>query len=336
MGRSYQQFSLEERCEIASRRAGGESIRQIAAALDRAPSSVSRELKRNGGRSVAYKPAYAGQQAKARRWRGSRLLRDPDLQAQVLERLAHGWSPQQVAGRLAREHGRTVISHESIYRFIAAQIVRTKTYAWRLYLPRAKSKRGWRGRKGGSSALHIKHRIPIHQRPAGATDRVDPGHWEADLMLFAAYSQAVLTVHERSSRLVAILRQPDKAAAHVVASLEAMLASLPSNLRQTITFDNGTEFALHHVLRDNIGIQTFFCDTHAPWQKGGIENAIGRLRRFLPRKTDLATLPPDHIRALACRYNHTPRKCLDFQTPAEVFSTLLHFECESTFPLSRE
>jgi len=336
MGRRYQQFNLAERCEIASRRASGESIRQIAAALDRAPSSVSRELKRNGSSAVAYKPAYAGEQAQARRWRGSRLLRNPDLQAQVLEWLARGWSPQQVAGRLAREHGRTVISYESIYRFIAAQIARTKNYAWRLYLPRAKSKRGWRGRKGGSSALHIKDRIPIHRRPLAAADRRDPGHWEADLMLFAAYGQAVLTLHERSSRLIVIVRQPDKAAAHVAASLEAMLASLPSNLRQTITFDNGTEFALHHVLRDNIAIQTFFCDTHAPWQKGGIENAIGRLRRFLPRKTDLATLAADHIRDLAGRYNHTPRKCLDFQTPAEVFSALLHFKRESTSPLSRE
>jgi IS30 family transposase len=336
MGRNYQQFSLEERCEIASRCARGESIRQIAAALDRAPSSVSRELKRNASNSIAYKPAYAGQQAKARRWRGSRLLRDPDLQAQVLDRLALGWSPEQVAGRLAREHGRMVISHESIYRFIAAQIARTKDYAWRLYLPRAKSKRGWRGRKGGSSALHIKDRTSVHQRPAVAADRLDPGHWEADLMLFAVYGQAVLTLHERTSRLLAIVRQPDKAAAHVAASLEAMLAPLPSNLRQTITFDNGTEFAFHHELREAIGIQTFFCDTHAPWQKGGIENAIGRLRRFLPRKTNLATLPPDQIRDLASHYNHTPRKCLDFQTPAEVFCTLLHFKCESTFPLARE
>lgn len=336
MGQNYQHFSLEERCELASRRAAGEPLRQIAAALDRAPSSVSRELKRNSGSSVAYKPAYAGEQAKARRWRGSRLLRDPGLQALVLDRLARGWSPQQIAGRLAREHGRTVISHESIYRFIATQIARTKNYAWRLYLPRAKSKRGWRGRKGGSAALHIKDRLPIHRRPAQAADRADPGHWEADLMLFATYSQAVLTLHERSSRLIVIVRQPDKAAARVAASLEAMLATLPSNLRQTITFDNGTEFALHHLLRDSLGIQTFFCDTHAPWQKGGIENAIGRLRRFLPRKTDLATLPHLAFRDLACRYNHTPRKCLDFQTPAEVFSTLLHFKCESTFPLSRE
>ena len=331
MGRTYRQLAMEERCEIARRRAAGETIRQIAAALDRAPSSVSRELTRNTGRTVGYKPSHAQERARARRWRGSRMERCPDLQALVLGRLAAGWSPQQVAGRLAREHGRTLISHESIYRFIAAKIARTQDYAWRLYLPRAKFKRGLRGRKGGSPVDHIKDRVSIHQRPEAAADRATPGHWEADLMLFAAYGQAVLALHDRSSRLLAITRQPNKAAAPVSTALQAILASLPPDLRQTITFDNGTEFALHHLLRDALGIQTFFCDPHAPWQKGGIENAIGRLRRCLPRKTDLATLSPAQLVALARRYNHTPRKCLDFRTPAEVFSSqLLHFKCEST------
>ena len=161
MGQAYTHFSLEERCAIAQRRAAGASIRQIAAALDRTPSSIARELKRNSGTKVGYKPSYAHDQAKARRWRGSKLLRNADLQALVLERLRRGWSPQQVAGRLAHEHGRVVVSHETIYRFIAAQIARTKNYAWRLYLPRGKSKRGFRGRKGGSAAEHIKNRSPI-------------------------------------------------------------------------------------------------------------------------------------------------------------------------------
>jgi len=336
MGEKYRQFSVEERCAIASRRAAGESVRQIAAALDRAPSSVARELKRNGGTTVGYKPLYADDRAHARRWRGSKLLRDPDLQALVLDHLAHGWSPQQVAGRLAREHGKPVISHETIYRFIAAQIARTKDYAWRLYLPRGKSKRGFRGRRGGSSVQRIKHRVPIALRPTAAADRASPGHWEADLMLFRTYGQAVLTVHERSSRVLAIVRQPSKAAQPVAAAIQALLGNLPPALRQTITFDNGTEFALHHRLSDALGIQTFFCDPHAPWQKGGIENAIGRLRRSLPRKTDLATLTAAQITDLARRYNNTPRKCLDYQTPAEVFFKALHFECDSTFPLSRE
>lgn len=336
MGRTYRQISLEERCEIAQRRAAGESVRQIAAALDRAPSSISREVRRNHGKQVGYTPSWAHDQAGARRWQGSRLLRDPELQKEVLGHLAQGWSPEQVAGRLARKRGRTVISYETIYRFIAAQIARTKDYRWRLYLPRGKSKRGLRGRKGGSSVEHIKDRVSIGLRPPEVSDRATPGHWEADLMLFRTYGQAVLTVHERNSRLLVIRRQPNKAAAPVAGAITAMLARLPARLRRTITFDNGTEFARHSVLRDRLGIQTYFCDPYAPWQKGGVENAIGRLRRRLPRKTDLATLSARQLQHLASLYNHTPRKCLDFRTPAEVFlSNLLHFECESTSPPSR-
>lgn len=334
MGRCFGHFDLEQRCDIAQRRQAGQSLRQIAAALDCAPSSVARELKRNAG-ALGYQPAYAAQQAHARRWRGSKLLRDPSLQALVLERLGWGWAPQTVAARLAQDHGRH-ISHETIYRFIAAQIARTKDYAWRRYLPRGKSKRGWRGRKGGSPADHIQRRVPLCQRPAAASDRVQPGHWEADLMLFSRYGQAVLALHERTSRLTALVGQPSKAAAPLADTLHALLAPLPERLRRTLTFDNGTEFALHYTLCDRLGIQTFFCDPHAPWQKGGVENAIGRLRRWLPRKTDLTTLPSDRLHHLALLYNHTPRKCLGFQTPAEVFANVLHFKCESTTPLSRE
>ena len=116
--------------------------------------------------------------------------------------------------------------------------------------------------------------------------------------------------------------------------LKRLFTNLPKPLRRTITFDNGTEFANHHELH-SLAIKTFFCDPYAPWQKGGIENAIGRMRRFLPRKTDLATLPHRRFLALVCAYNNTPRKCLDFKTPAEAFSKVLHFECESTSPLPR-
>ncbi|MGH9777236.1 MAG: IS30 family transposase, partial [Candidatus Acidiferrales bacterium] len=320
MGRSFSQFSLEDRCEIARRREAGETIRQVAAALDCAPSSVARELKRNAGAARGYQPVYAGEQAHARRWRGSRLLRQPELQARVLADLGRGWSPEQVVGRLRLERSALQISHESIYRFIAAQIARTKNYSWRLYLPRGKSKRGWRGRRGGSPAEHIRDRVPIEHRPLAAADRRRPGHWEADLMLFARYGQAILALHERTSRLTALVRQPSKAAAPAARSLTELLAPLPASLRRTITFDNGTEFAQHYTLRKPLGIRTFFCDTHSPWQKGGVENAIGRLRRHLPRKTDLATLSPDQLHQVALLYNHTPRKCLGFRTSAEVFS----------------
>ena len=154
-------------------------------------------------------------------------------------------------------------------------------------------------------------------------------------MAFSKYGQNILMLHERSSRALIGTRLASKQAGPIGQALSTMLAAMPPPLRQTVTFDNGTEFARHYEL-NALGIRTFFCDAHAPWQKGGIENAIGRMRRFLPRKTDLATLDDARFLALIAAYNATPRKCLDWMTPAEAFSHhLLHFERESTSPPSR-
>ena len=178
MGQVYAQLNLEDRCELARLHAQGCSLRQIAATLDRAPSTIARELKRNRSRQQGYRPVYAQEQARARRWCGARLDRDASLRAQVLARLKHGWSPEQIAGRLRREAGRTVISHETIYRFIYAQTTRTKPdRAWRHYLPRAKWKRGWRGRRGGSATTFIHLRRSLEERPPTAPNRQTPGHW---------------------------------------------------------------------------------------------------------------------------------------------------------------
>ena len=334
MGEVYEQLSLEERCEIARLRGEGWSIRKIAAAVDRPPCTVCRELKRNTGsgpRAGPYKPAYAQAQAAARRWSGSRLDRDEALRGQVLEGLGKGWSPEQVAGRLKLQEGRPVIGHESIYRFIYAQLKRSNDGAWRFYLPRAKARRGRRGRKGGSPASFIQQRVALTERSLEALTREQPGHWEADFMLFSAYRQSVLVLHERTSRLTALVKTATRKARPTALALAGLLDPLPDSLKQSLTFDNGTEFAEHY----RIGLATYFCDPHAPWQKGGVENAIGRIRRFLPRKTDLNTVSDDQILAVARAYNHTPRECLDFRTPAEVFSRVLHFERESTSPPSR-
>jgi transposase, IS30 family len=320
---------LEDRCEVARLQAQSCSLRQIAAALDRSPSSISRELRRNEG-AAAYKPAQAQDKARARRWTGSKLERKPVLRNLVLKGLGNGLSPEQVAGRIKLENGCCLISHETIYRFIYAQITRHNDFAWRNYLPRAKAKRGWRGRKGGSPANFIQPRVSIANRPADINTRSSPGHWEADLILYAKYGQAVLTLHERTSRILIAQRPANKTADLIASQLHAILELVPKPLRQTITFDNGTEFARHFRLHDR-ALKTYFCDTHSPWQKGGIENAIGRTRRFLPRKTDRATISDHHFNTLIAIYNNTPRKCLDFNTPAEVFcKQLLHFECEST------
>ena len=338
MGQSYSQFSLEERIKLAELHREGCSNTQIAAALGRSTSSIGRELKRNraDSQTSGYRPDYAQQLTAARRWSGCKLDRDVRLREQVLTRLEWGWSPVQIAGRLKRDLGEAVISHESIYRFIYDQIRRHNDFSWRRYLPKAKFRRGRRPGKGGSPALHIKYRISIDKRPAAADDRVQPGHWEADFMLFSKYGQQALVLHERTSRMTALVKTPNRLAEPTAQRLVDMLRPLSKRSRRSLTVDNGTEFACHYELGQTLKTPTFFCHPHSPWQKGGVENAIGRLRRRLPRKTDLSTVSSKQLQQLAALYNHTPRKCLGWQTPAEVFTQLLHFKCESTFPPSRE
>jgi len=167
--------------------------------------------------------------------------------------------------------------------------------------------------------------------PQAVEHRTTFGHWEADLMMFATPGQAILVTHERKSRMTLLARQPGKASQHAADQLLAWFGPLQPGLCKSVTFDNGTEFAQHHLLNDQLAIRTFFCDPHSPWQKGSVENTIGRLRRYLPRKTNLDTIHSSSLDLLIAAHNNTPRKCLDFKTPAEVFSAkLLHFKREST------
>lgn len=230
-----------------------------------------------------------------------------------------GSSPEQIAGRLTRENGPT-ISHESIYRYIYHRSAQ-KDY-WHRLLPRRKSRRGYLGKRGGSSASFIKQRRSIHERPLEAETRTQPGHWEADYMLFAQYGHNLLILHEQQTRFTIVEKLPHRKARLTAHRIAHHLRDLPQPLRRTISFDNGTEFADHHRLHRSLGLTTFFCDVRSPWQKGGVENAIGRLRRYLPRKTNLDSLTTCQLRAHVERFNNTPRKCLDFQTPAEAFSQI--------------
>jgi IS30 family transposase len=326
MGQRYGQLSLEERIEIYRLHAGGRSQNNIASALDRAPSTISRELRRNSRPSRVWKGGYApirAQQLAERRRRMDgrfKLARQPDLRKRVRKSLAMGHSPEQIAGRLALEHGRVIISHESIYRFIYHRLAQ-KDY-WHRLLPRHKLRRGHRRHKGGSPASFIKQRRPITERPAEVEGRKVPGHWEADFMLFARYGQGVLVLHERQTRFNIAQRPVDRKAVRTASTITRRLGRLPQAMRKTVSFDNGTEFAEHHRLHKALGVQTFFCDPHSPWQKGGVENSIGRLRRYLPRKTDLNSITAADLKRYVQRLNDTPRKCLDFKTPAEAFSKL--------------
>ena len=343
MGKHYEQLQLWERIEIYRLHEDGKSLRAIASDLGRSASTIGRELNRNSMPTKVWPGGYRPDRAhglaeRRRRWDCRyKLARQPTLRAFVYDLLAMGWSPEQIAGRLAQQNAPMQISHESIYRFIYHRTAQ-KDY-WHRLLPKRRFRRGTQGHQGGSSVDRIKHRRSVHNRPNEALGRAVPGHWEADLMLFTKYGQAVLVSHERYSRLLLADRRPNKKAQGIVDKLISMLSPLPPHLRQTMTFDNGTEFAYHYQLTHSLGMKTFFCDPRAPWQKGGVENAISRMRRMLPRKSDLATISHDDLDAMVARYNNTPRKCLGFRTPAEVFLNQLqplHFNCEPTFPPARE
>ena len=313
MGQKYGQLSLDERCEIARLQAAGCSRRAIAEALGRNPATIGRELTRNTDRDVGYKPAKAQHKADERCWKGAKLARDEDLREEVLAALKRGWSPEQVAGRLGEGAGRRVISHESIYRFIYAQMRRSNDGAWRNYLPRAKACRGRRGRKGGSSVKTFKDRVSIDERPASVASRLRPGHWEADLMAFSRMGQTLLLAHERKTRFILLARQPAKRSDSVIARLSRWLGVLPPRLRRSMTFDNGTEFAFHYRLGASLGVKTFFCDPHSPWQKGGTKTPSGvsgascHARQTSPHyppaisQPPLTATTPPHARHLAGR-----------------------------------
>jgi IS30 family transposase len=259
MGQCYGQLSLEERVEIYRLHAGGKSQNQIASALDRAPSTISREIRRNSKPTKVWKGGYKPVRAqqlteRRRRWDGRfKLARQPDLRDRVGRSLAMGHSPEQIAGRLTLEHGRVIISHESIYRFIYHCTVQ-KNY-WHRLLPRHKLRRGRGRRPGGSSASFIKQRRPIAERPVEADSRNAPGHWEADFMLFSRYGQGLLVLHERQSRFSMVQRPIDRKALLTARNIARQLGDLPQAMRKTISFDNGTEFAQHHRLHKTLDAQ---------------------------------------------------------------------------------
>jgi len=313
MGQSYGQLSEQERCAIFRLHAGGISRGEIARQLGRHKSTIGRELRRNALPS-GYQPVAAQRMAGARRWRGTKIERSSQLRATVDDQLiAMGRSPEQIAGRLEREQGKPVISHESIYRYIYSPLGRRQKL--HRTLCRAKARRGRRPRQGARRPL-IPFRVSIHDRPKSVSQRRRFGHWEGDLMAFRSPARPLVVCVERKSRLLLATRQDGKTAKTTKHSLKHLLGRLAPKARRSLTFDNGGEFARHHQL----GCKTYFCDPHSPWQKGAVENAIGRLRRDLPRATNHAHYSQQDLDDLIALYNDTPRKCLGYRTPLESFA----------------
>ena len=318
----YTHFSLEERKLISRLYDQGLSMGEIGRILRRCKSSISREVKRNRGKE-RYNPETAERKYLIRRKKECFINQNSDLRSYILARLQEGHSPQLISGRL-KEYGPSIeklpyISPEAIYQWL----YRPQSKAEKLfkYLPRAHRVRGFRKRAHRGK---IKDRVSIHQRPDHIDSRSEVGHWEADLISFRRNSQHILVCYERTLRYTAAVKLPSKRAEDTIKALVAFFKSLPRHLRKSITFDNGLEFAKHMDLHSLLSMKTFFCDTYASWQKGGVENMNGRLRRDLPRKTDLNSLSESELEQIIINHNLTPRACLNYKTPIEALAESLN------------
>jgi IS30 family transposase len=315
MGKQYSQLDLDERIELSRLYEDGIARSEIAQIMGRHASTIGRELKRNNLPKSGYKPASADRIALSRCRRLSKIERLSPLRECVDDHLAMGWSPEQIAGRLRLLGSQHRVSHESIYRYIYRPKVRPqKLYR---YLPRAKACRGRRYFKRRRQP--IPGRRSIHQRGQAIDNREIFGHWEGDLMQFRTQRGNLLTVVERKTGLTLATGLPSKTAEATATSLTELFSGLPVAARRSITCDNGSEFAEHKKLERDLGIPTFFCDPHSPWQRGSIENANGILRRDLPRNTKLTDYSEQDIQDIVWANNTTPRKRLGYLTPAEAF-----------------
>jgi IS30 family transposase len=283
--------------------------------MGRSASTVSRELQRNALPRGGYKPGLADRMALYRCSRQSRIERLNPLRTHVADRLAMGWSPEQIAGRLRLEKSEHTLGVETIYRFIYRPAVRREKL--HRFLPRAKASRGRRYFK--RRRVPIEGRRSIHERPQTVSSRDEFGHWEGDLMQFRTQRGNLLTVCERKTRFVLTAPLKTKTAAETGKAIIEVLGGLPEGARKTMTFDNGGEFGQHQHMEATLGVAAYFCDPHSPWQRGTIENTNGILRRDMPRKTDITNYTARDIGEITWAVNSTPRKCLGYKTPAEAF-----------------
>ena len=254
------------------------------------------------------------------------IERDRALRTFVVDRLAEGWTPEQISGWLkgGNERRLQAVSCETIYAFIYRAAQRAEQL-WR-YLTRRHKRR--RPRRSRPSQDTIKNRVSIHERPKTVDGRTEGGHWEGDLII-CKRTRPVLVLHERKSRVTLAARLAGKTAAETISVMLAVFARIEPALRKSITFDNDTAFAQHALLRTMRAMTTWFCDAYASWQKGGVENANGRLRRWLPRQIDIDQVSDEEIQDIVITANLTPRKCLGFRPLSRRSSKSLAKTCKS-------
>jgi IS30 family transposase len=322
--RSGRSLSLAEREEISRGIVADLSIRAIALLLGRAPSTVSREINRNGGRH-AYRANTADEAAweRAHRPKTCKLGKNPALARIVAEKLQLEWSPRQIAGWLKYHYPddeTSQVSHETIYLtlFIQARGALKKELLKYLRRPRA-MRRSHQNSLKGKGLGQITNAVSIRERPAEVEDRAVPGHWEGDLLCGSNNSQ-IATLVERHTRLVMLVRVPSKDTKTVVNALIKQAHKLPRELYKSLTWDRGAEMADHQKFSLATDIKVYFCDPQHPWQRGSNENTNGLLRQYFPKGMDLSNIHQNRLNAVARRLNERPRETLQFRTPAEKFA----------------
>ena len=325
--RASRALRLEEREEISRGIAGGDSLRRIAARLQRPVCTISRELSRNGGRC-----AYRASEADALAWQRAgrpkrcRLAANAALRYVVAGKLGAKWSPEQIAGWLKEEFPTDAemrISHETIYRTLFMQARGALKKELIAHLRTAKRLRRPNGvvRSNGRRGQLV-DAISIRERPAEAQDRAVPGHWEGDL-LCGGRNTYIATLVERHTRFVMLIKVPGKDTSGVVSALTKHVCKLPLELRRSLTWDRGHEMADHKKFTIATDVQVYFCDPQSPWQRGSNENTNGLLRQYFPKKTPLSGYSQAYLDRVALSLNTRPRKTLGFKTPAQRLETVL-------------
>jgi len=322
--RSERSLTLAEREEISRGVIVGQSLRTIAASLGRAPSTVSREINRNGGRQQ-YRANKAEQAAwdRVHRAKTCKLAQNRALAFIVAEKLQLEWSPRQIAGWLKYTYPDDEtyqVSHETIYKtlFIQARGALKKELIKHLRRSRA-MRRSRHHTQKTSDHGRITHTVSIRERPAEIEDRAVPGHWEGDL-ISGSNNSHIATLVERHTRYVMLARVKSKDTKTVIDALIKQAHKLPRELYKSLTWDRGKEMADHTRFTLDTKVKVYFCDPQSPWQRGSNENTNGLLRQYFPKGMDLSNVHQNRLNAVARRLNERPRETLNFRTPAERFS----------------
>ena len=312
----YKHISPDERDFIAIMHSAGFRMKEIAHELKRNPSTISREISRNSS-SVRknYKAIQAQQRAETRKQESHRKVRlkEPAIQRYTEKKLKQGYTPEQIAGRIKLDLGLKT-NHESIYLFIyydRPDLI--------VHLVRGHRKRQKRASKTGKRMLKIPNRTMISERPKEISQRASLGHWEGDTIISRASKVTLAVIRERSMQLMFVIKIKRRNASSFKEAIIKMMKRVPKKFRKSITFDNGLENAAHEEISRILNVKIYFCNPYSSWEKGGVENGIGLIRRYFPKKTDFALISKKQVENIESLLNNRPRKSLGFLTPLEVF-----------------